>query len=137
VRHKLIQRPLRSFGRIVPSAGPLHRQQDAEMSQIVFQVAGQTDGYWFRLAPGVWDFLTAEVLEAAPSREMFFSLESTRGFHPLQHPFWSILARSMTGLSEAKLEALGGYRYVEAETGKLLYESGGREQDARAAGQAD
>lgn len=93
------------------------------MPRIIVEVGKQMDGATFRLSPKARAFLRSRI-DDLPSRSSIFVADETGSIFEHYHgPMWEQLVMILTGLNEEQLSELGGFEFVTAIDGKVLFES--------------
>lgn len=93
------------------------------MSPLVVQVGKQRDGATFRLTPLTEVTLASRMADRFPVSSVFVSFDDRWDFERLHGSAWSHIVMLLTGLDEAEIKELGGFRFVDPSEHEVVFES--------------
>jgi len=91
--------------------------------KIIVDVGKQMDGATFRLNPKTHAFLSSRFENLRPPSSVFVSNETAADFKRYYGPLGKELVVLLTGLSEDKIEELGGFKFVDPVGGRVFFQS--------------
>ena len=93
------------------------------MSPIVVEVGKQRNGVTFQLSPWTEVMLASQAAGRFLPSSVFLELDTTWDLERLGESMWSQVVLLLTGLDEAQIKDLGGFKFVDPTEHEILFES--------------
>jgi hypothetical protein len=90
--------------------------------RVTVWVGKDWDGFTFRLRPKTRVMLRGRFPDADMLPQISISFDEKKGFEAIHGPVYKYIVEMLCGVSYSEIAGIGGARFVDAETERLIYE---------------
>src|SRR5260221_10864120 len=92
------------------------------IERITVWVGKDWDGFTFRLRPKTREMLRERFPDADMLPQISISFDEKSGFEAIHGPVYKYIIEMLAGVSVSEIMRVGGARFVDAETERVIYE---------------